>query len=296
MKKSILPVISVCLLCFFNFSCRQKVKENGFTLHPSGYYYQLISFDSDSSGHSHNKVAWVSASFSTQSDSVFWDSFNNLNDKFYLENDSLENDNFLKNYILRCSGLDSACVLIKTTDFFRQQFRSSAIPYFSKKDSIVKVNLKIKKVLSKEDFVKISHDLLKKEEQQIVRFFGTRAEKEAALDPLGFYWVYREGGEGNRLPQPGDLVTVAYKGEYINGRFLEKSGVDFEFIYGTPDQLLKGLNYVIARLKLGENSKIILPSRLAFGENGSSNGTVPPYTPLVYEIKLIDLKKGENTP
>jgi FKBP-type peptidyl-prolyl cis-trans isomerase len=61
-------------------------------------------------------------------------------------------------------------------------------------------------------------------------------------------------------------------------------------VYGTPDQVLKGINYVIPRLKVGQSAKIILPSRLAFGEKGSSNGTVPPFTPLLYEITLNDIK------
>ena len=208
----------------------------------------------------------------------------------------MEKDNFLKNYISKCSALDSACILIKPSDFFRQQFKSGSVPFFSKNDSVVKINFKVKHVFSKEDFVKIQHDLHRKEDAQIEHYFGTVAEAEAACDPLGFYWVDRSGGSGSSTPKSGDLVTIAYRGEYLNGRFLEKSGADFEFIYGTPDQLLKGINYVISRLKLGENAKIILPSRLAFGENGSSNGTVPPCTPLVYEIQLIDLKTNENTP
>lgn len=95
---------------------------------------------------------------------------------------------------------------------------------------------------------------------------------------------------GNKPLKPGDLIAIAYQGEYLTGRFLEKSPEKFEFTVGTPDQLLKGLNYVITRLKLGENAKIILPSRLAFGENGSSNGMVPPYTPLVYELEILEHK------
>ena len=137
--------------------------------------------------------------------------------------------------------------------------------------------------------------ILEKEEAQIKKYFGTKAEMEAAEDPLGFYWVDRsETAQGKELLRPGDLVALTYKGEYLTGRFLEKSPEKFELAVGTPDQLLKGLNYVISRLKLGENAKIILPSRLAFGENGSSNGMVPPFTPLVYEIKILEHKKNSD--
>jgi FKBP-type peptidyl-prolyl cis-trans isomerase len=47
----------------------------------------------------------------------------------------------------------------------------------------------------------------------------------------------------------------------------------------------------LASLKNGQTAEILLPSRLAFGEIGSSNGFVPPYTPLIYEVKIIDVKK-----
>jgi FKBP-type peptidyl-prolyl cis-trans isomerase FkpA len=276
--------------------CHSKKREKSFSYHPLGYYYQLISFESDSTLYEPRKVAWVTAIFKTQSDSIFWDSFNNLNDKFYLRIDSSEKNNFLKNYISKCSALDSACVLIRPHDFFRQQFKTDSIPFFSKKDSIVKINFKIKQVLSKEAFVKIRDNLQKKEMQQIEDFYGSGKDFEMAADPQGFYWIKKPEYLEHAVVRPGDLVTISYNAHYLNGRFLEKSGNNFEFIYGTPDQVLKGLNYVIGRLKLGENAKIILPSRLAFGENGSSNGTVPPYTPLVYEIELIDLKTGEMNP
>ncbi|PBQ34456.1 hypothetical protein CNR22_22640 [Sphingobacteriaceae bacterium] len=277
------------------FACHEKKHSSpGFSYHPAGYYYKLLAFDLDSSIYKPGKVAWVAATFKNQADSVFWDSYNNLNDKYYIKNDSAEN-NFFKNYMSKCTDLDSGCVLVKTKDFFQQQFKSSAIPYFCQKDSVVCVNFKVKRVYEKSEFVKIQYDLLKKEEEKIKRYYGTEEEKLAAQDPLGFYWIEHGPGSGDLIPKEGDIVTISYKGEFLNGRFLEKSGADFEFIYGTPDQLLPGLNYVISRLKLGENAKIILPSRLAFGVDGSSNATVPPFTPLVYEIKLISLKTSEST-
>ena len=48
--------------------------------------------------------------------------------------------------------------------------------------------------------------------------------------------------------------------------------------------------YALYKLKKGEKAKIILPSQLAFGDQGSSNGVIPPYTPLVYQIEIIDIK------
>lgn len=291
MKKDIKAFLYFIVLIFVFTGCNRKKQAYQYSYHPSGYYYQLLSFETDSIVHHSNSVLWVAASFRTQSDSVFWDSYNNLNDHFYLENDSAIKGNFLKQHVSTCAAADSVCLLIKPGDFFRQQFKTQSIPFFSKNDSVVKINFKIKQVLTRQEFIKIKQNLLEKEEAQIKRYFGTKAEMEAAQDPLGFYWVDRSGTAlGNKPLKPGDLIAIAYQGEYLTGRFLEKSPEKFEFTVGTPDQLLKGLNYVITRLKLGENAKIILPSRLAFGENGSSNGMVPPYTPLVYELEILEHK------
>jgi FKBP-type peptidyl-prolyl cis-trans isomerase FkpA len=289
---------SLLLLVTTYFQACKDVNQGSkpqFSYNPLGYYYQLISFDSENTDSNHEKIAWLTASFKTQADSVFWDSYNNLNDHFFIKNDSL-GISFLQQYVSKCSVFDSACLLIKTTTFFKQQFQSHAVPFFCEKDSVVKVYFKVKQILSQEDFVKLTYNLRKKEEEQIERYFGSFDKLELAADPLGFYWLEHTLKFNEDSPKKGDLVTISYKGYYLNGRFLESSGSNFEYIYGTPDQVLKGLNYVIGRLKLGENAKIVLPSRLAFGEFGSSNGTVPPYTPLVYEIQLINLKTDENAP
>ena len=42
---------------------------------------------------------------------------------------------------------------------------------------------------------------------------------------------------------------------------------------------------------INSNAKILLPSRLTFGENGSSNKKVARNTPLVYELKILDLNQ-----
>lgn len=258
---------------------------------PLGYYYHLLTFNTDSLAYQPGSVALVELCFKTQSDSVFWDTYNNFNDRFYMSLDSSTETNFIKHYVSKCSVLDSASILLKPSDFFEQQFKTKEVPFFCKGDTVVKIDLKLKKVYTKNEFVKINNNLQAREREQIEAYFKSPQELELALDPAGFYWLERPSTTDHTPFLAGDKLVISYEGRFLNGRFLEKSPKNFEFIYGTPDQLLKGINYVIARLKLGQNAKIILPSRLAFGDIGSSNGTVPPYTPLVYEITITDIKK-----
>lgn len=268
----------------------QRQSKAGFTKHREGYFYQLLSFSNDTTNYQPGHVALVDAVFKTQSDSIFWDSYNDLNDRLYLRIDSTSPNQFQR-FVSTCAVLDSAALLIKTHDFFVQQFKADSIPLFCKADSVVKIHFKIKQILSPGEFEKLTVNLFKEEQQRIEAYFQNDQQLETAIDPTGFYWIERPQPASGAEIEPGDLVTISYEGSFLNGRFLEASTDHFEFVFGTPDQLVKGLNFVIGKLKANQTAKILLSSRLAFGERGSSNGIVPPCTPLIYKIKIIDVKK-----
>ena len=82
---------------------------------------------------------------------------------------------------------------------------------------------------------------------------------------------------------------MAYYGYFLDGRMIDFND-SLGIYYDDSLQLIKGLNYVIKRLDVGQSAKIVLPSPLAFGMRGSFNKTIPPFTPLLYEIKLLQLK------
>ena len=62
-----------------------------------------------------------------------------------------------------------------------------------------------------------------------------------------------------------------------------------KFVYGSPDQLIEGLELGIQGLREGAEAKLIIPSHLAFGKEGSSSGIVPPYEPILYEVKILSV-------
>lgn len=283
------PILYFFLFIVLFFACRPEKhkKQKGFSHHPLGYYYQLLAFDTNAFVYKANYMARVSASFKTQADSVFWDSSNNFNDCFFIRIDSLQHSNFLQHGISRSAQSDSVCLLIPTAEFFKQQFNLKEVPFFSKTDSVVKINFRLQQILSPEKYADFNENLRRKEQEKIGEYVK---HHQAEKDESGFYWLQKPAGLSSIGIKTGTLVKLNYTGFYLNNRFLEKAE-NFEFVYGTPDQLLKGLNYVIPKIKKGEVAKIILPSQLAFGENGSSNGAVPPFTPLLYEIKIIDIKE-----
>ncbi|MBL7901484.1 MAG: FKBP-type peptidyl-prolyl cis-trans isomerase [Bacteroidia bacterium] len=283
--------IGLGLALLFCLSCREHQKQV-YSYYPPGYYYRLLSFQPSKTPVQKKEWIQLDLSFSTQNDSVFWDSFNNFNDLYVLPAQAPDTSKALNYWAAKGALKDSFELLIPTAVFYQMHFKYQGVPGFSQSDSIVKVRAKLKRFLGNHEFKNLRDSLQNRELDLIRNYFETEEAFVKAKDSLGYYWVQR--------PSPWsppahfktlDRLMVNYEGCFLNGRVFEKSKADFELIYGIPDQMVKGLNYVMGQLNEGQTAKIILPSALAFGENGSSNGTVPPYTPVLYNLKLTEVKR-----
>jgi FKBP-type peptidyl-prolyl cis-trans isomerase len=291
LRHTVFGLLLASMLYLVGCHTKSETKSQAYTLHKKGFRYRLLSFTKSGEQQQRGDLMKLSVTFSNQRDSVFWDNVNNLGEDFVVDPNRNATDDRLNGILSAFTVGDSACVLMKADEFFLQQFKSAKKPWFSQSDSVVKVNFRIKERVDGNLPKGVQKDKWFEEENRIRRLFLSDKDFELAKDPNGFYWLERKGTKLGAHPQFGDRVLLQYQGCFLNGRILDQSAGDFEMVYGTPDQLLLGLNYVIGSLKVGENAKIVLPSRLAFGEKGSSNGTVPPYTPLVYTLTLKEIKK-----
>lgn len=93
-------------------------------------------------------------------------------------------------------------------------------------------------------------------------------------------------------PEDGDQVSILYNCVVFNNINLISDDIFLDtltFKIGYSKQM-KGLNYAIKLLKVGDKSKIIIPSYLGFGLSGYQE-SVPPYSTLLLNIKLLNIKK-----
>ena len=89
----------------------------------------------------------------------------------------------------------------------------------------------------------------------------------------------------------GDTVTVHYVGTLENGVKFDSSidrGIPFEFHLGAG-QVIPGWEIGVEGMKVGEKRKLIIPSKLAYGERGAGN-TIPPNATLIFEVELLGIK------
>lgn len=274
--------------------CKHKPSnKNEYVRDKNGLYYKLLAIGDGKQKPKNDAVIEIEAVMKTQTDSVFWDTYHDAKKGFYIFLDSGISDQSIHSYLLSLVEGDSVSFLEKPSLCFKDYFKSK-VPYFCSNDSIVKIDIKLKRILTRKQYLTITHDTddmfkLKEQEIQIINRYLAKHYPEAKMTTDNIYILEKLTTQQENV-MAGKHIKIQYQGFLLDGKPVDITSQQLEFIYGTPDQIIKGLNIVIGTLKKGEFTKIIIPSSLAFGMEGNSNGSIPPFTPLVYNIKLIDIK------
>jgi FKBP-type peptidyl-prolyl cis-trans isomerase len=276
----------------FIFSCKEKPKTYKGYSKQKDFYYKLISLGDETKKTDSSQCLWISASCKTLSDSLFWDTKHNNKQSFFITKSSSA---FLKS-IYGFSIGDSLQYLFPTKKFFNE-FYNSPVPFFCQKDSCVKFSVKIIRALNTNQFREFNDSLNRyanqqkdKEIVQIQDYITKNCKQVNEFASNAF--IEKTDITTLDSVKKGKKVKLVYKGYFLDGTLVDYTPNNwaFEFVFGQEGQLIEGLRLALYKLKKSEKAKIILPSRLAFGEKGSSNGAVPPYTPLVYNIEIVDIK------
>ena len=165
-------------------------------------------------------------------------------------------------------------------------------------DSIVKLEMKLVAIMEEdekkvyEESKYLDCERLKKDEQNtMIKYAQKNFVRYETLE--GTILFKKTKITKDSLVKKGKLISIKYRGSFTDNLIFDQSVYfkPFDFTYGSEGQLLPGLQIVLKQLRKGEVAKFILPSRLAFGEEGSSDGFIPPHTPLVYEIEVVNIKE-----
>ncbi|MBC7808290.1 MAG: FKBP-type peptidyl-prolyl cis-trans isomerase [Akkermansiaceae bacterium] len=94
-----------------------------------------------------------------------------------------------------------------------------------------------------------------------------------------------------RAPVLGKRVAVYYVGTFKDGTVFDsrQQAPPFIFTIGVG-QVIKGWDEGVAGMKEGGKRKLFVPSELAYGATGSQGGTVPPNTPIDFEVELLEIE------
>lgn len=115
-----------------------------------------------------------------------------------------------------------------------------------------------------------------------------KTEKGVTELPNGIQYTVIKDGSGKQ-PAVTDTVKVHYRGTLINN-------VEFDSSYsrGEPaefpiNQVIKGWQEIVPKMKVGSKWKVVIPSDLAYGPRGAG-GAIGPNETLIFEIELLEIK------
>lgn len=290
MKRVIISLLP--LLTLLPVGC-QRSPYPGYEKVDSGIYYKLIAIGEEEKKAKAGDFITADISYRNMLDSSFFSGRR----RFQLS------ESHFKGSIDECFSMlsegDSASFIISADDFFLKTLETQK-PRFLANQETIKVDFRLVEVQTDEEYQREKEAFLTwiedfgDYEKVILTQFIEEKKINAQPTASGIYFIPSNIGTGPRVA-PGDTVIVDYEGKFFNGKFFDstkKRMEPFSFVYGQKWQVIDGLEEAIGLMHQGQKALVILPSKSAFGKDGSSTGIIPPFTSVVFEVELLKIIKG----
>lgn len=101
-------------------------------------------------------------------------------------------------------------------------------------------------------------------------------------------------GSSSAVVEAGDTIVIHYIGAFMDKKIFDSSlqrNEPFTFQVG-GGQIIKGIEQGVLGMKIGGKRLLQIPAELAYGAAGQG-GVIPPNTPLLFQIDLLDIKPKE---
>ncbi len=281
-KLSLLSI--VLILGFTQISCN---KYDGFKKDSSGFYYKHYEQHNDLPKPDIGDFVEINIAFYTRNQELSPMTLNSMTiDESLYRGDLYE---ALKKMHLG----DSATFIFKGRKLYEEFLNMGDYPYGNEP---IFADVKMRKVMSRskielaEENYKENKKRMRQIEDSIILDYVV--EHRIELKKNGIYRIVNRKTDGEK-PSKGNTVEILYHSYFLDGREYE-SVIDpnnpcrFEIGKG---QVALGVEEVIQEIRLGEDVTCVIPSRKAFGELGSEQLKIPPYTPMVYRIELLRILK-----
>jgi FKBP-type peptidyl-prolyl cis-trans isomerase FklB len=115
---------------------------------------------------------------------------------------------------------------------------------------------------------------------------ANKSKKGIVSLPSGLQYRIIEDGTGKQV-LPTSEVTVHYRGSLSDGLEFDSSFARGEPVKFKVNEVIKGWQESLSRMKVGDHWQIFVPPEMAYGERGQPP-RIGPNQALVFDIKVID--------
>ncbi|AVF53747.1 FKBP-type peptidyl-prolyl cis-trans isomerase [Pseudomonas fulva] len=119
-----------------------------------------------------------------------------------------------------------------------------------------------------------------------IRFMANERARAGVHELMqGVLYSELQAGNGPQ-PKAGAKVLVNYVGRLPSGEVFDQSREPQWF---SLDSVIEGWQMALPQMHAGAKWRLVIPSALAYGADGAGD-LIAPYTPLVFEIQLLQTK------
>ncbi len=192
---------------------------------------------------------------------------------------------------------DSMTFVISTDSFFISSLKTQ-VPNYLDTNSDFFLTIRLNEIKTKAQIEKEKmEEMAKLREMELKSIEAYLAENNIGVSPdsTGVYFISSKKGSGKQV-EVGKIARINYKGSVVNGMPFEDTwgagGEPYNYMVGTS-YFGEGFDKTLTKMKVGDRATIIVPSALAFGENGI-RGIIPPFSTLVFDVQIEDVMTEEE--
>jgi len=198
---------------------------------------------------------------------------------------------------------DSASFIINARDFFTKTAKYPQLPAGIDSTTMMYFDVKLLSAETMEARQKaelLKAEKFKSEEPGKIQAYLVKNKVTTAPTASGIYIITQNAGSGRAIKKDDfvkiNLTVTSIEGKKIFSSLDQNRPITFE--YGKPFDT-KGFDEAIGTMKKGSKATVVVPSAMGFGDKGkkdmTGNDIISPYSPVVYDIEVLDLKtKAEN--
>ena len=159
-----------------------------------------------------------------------------------------------------------------------------------------------------EERKKIQQEKMNVVKAELLKMIEDNKENIVTL-PSGLKYIKLKKGDGEK-PEIGSKVSVYYAGYFTTGDLFDTNVIEIAKLYDkydhrresgggynpipmdySPDaSLIAGFKEGLQQMGIGDKVLLIIPSHLAYGDQGS-RGVIPPNSDLLFELEIVDQVK-----
>ncbi len=267
--------------------------ENVFLKTANGIEYKIVKASKSKRTPNVGDVMYMNMSYRTErTDSLLFAS-SDLGEEFRMRLVAPSDKGCIEEALMLLHEGDSAVIKVDAIKFFVKSQGKASIPAFIKKGDRLVFNVKMKKIVSGLDYANANKDMYQKridEENSLINRFLINMNYPLKKTDSGLHILTINKGAGKK-PSVGSTVKIDYTAAFIDGSVFDSTlerSEPFSFVTGKKEVIV-GLEEAVMNMQVGDHCLVIIPFRLAYGDQKYGN-VIPPFSTLVFEIELLDAK------